>query len=268
MSRRGAGRGAALVTGATRNAGIAAATARALARDGWNVVTTGWRPFDASEPWGSRSEDAADLVAELGGLGASAAFHEDDLGSPAAAERIFDFAEETVGSVDALVVAHTHSRVGGLLETSLEEWDRHLDVNARGTFLLCAEFARRWRGERGTGRIVAFTSAAPLPGEAAYAASKGAIEWLTLTAAAELAPEGITVNAVDPGPTDTGWMDEELADAIRAESPLGRLGRPEDAAALVAFLCSAAGGWITGQILHSDGGFGSVRTLRRAREPL
>jgi len=261
-------RGAALVTGASRKDGIAAATARALARDGWNVVTTGWRPFDASESWGSRSEDAAELVAELRGLGANAEFHEEDLGDPEGAKRVFDFAEETVGPVDSLVVAHTHSRVGGLLETSLQEWDRHLDVNARGTFLLCAEFARRWRREWGTGRIVAFTSAPPLPGEVAYAASKGAIEWLALTVAAELAPQGITVNAVDPGPTETGWMGEGLADVIRAESPLGRLGRPEDVAELVAFLCSAAGGWITGQILHSDGGFGSIRTLRRAREPL
>lgn len=233
------------------------------------MVTTGWRPFDASEPWGSRSEDAGELVAELRALGAGgAAFHEDDLGDPAAAGRIFDFAEEAVGPVDALVAVHTHSSAGGLLETSLEEWDRHLDVNARGTFLLCAEFARRWRGEWGSGRIVVFTSAAPLPGEVAYAVSKGAIEWLTLTAAAELASRGITVNAVDPGPTETGWMDRELADVIRAESPLGRLGSAEDAARLVSFLCSAAGGWITGQVLHSDGGFGSIRTLRRAREPL
>jgi 3-oxoacyl-[acyl-carrier protein] reductase len=257
----------ALVTGASRQAGIGAATARALARDGWDVVTTGWRAFDASEPWGSHSEDAEDLVLELRGLGVNAAFHEDDLGDPAAAARIFDFAEKTAGPVDALVAVHAHSRVGGLLETSLEEWDHHLDVNARGTFLLCAEFARRWRGGRAKGRIVTFTSAPPLLGEVAYAASKGAIEWLTLTAAAELASRGITVNAVDPGPTDTGWMDQELADVIREESPLRRLGRPEEAAALVAFLCSEAGGWITGQILHSDGGFGSVRTLRRAREP-
>lgn len=258
----------ALVTGATRKDGIAAATARALARDGWNIVTTGWRAFDAGEPWGSRSEDAEELTAEVRSLGVRAAFREDDLADPPAAARVFDFAQETVGPVDALVAVHAHSGVGGLLEITLEEWNRHLDVNARGTFLLCAEFARRWQGERGSGRIVTFTSAPPLRGEVAYAASKGAIEWLTLTAAAELAPQGITVNAVDPGPTDTGWMDRRLAEIIRAESPLGRLGRAEDAAALVAFLCSPAGDWITGQILHSDGGFGAIRTLRRAREPL
>ena len=73
------------------------------------------------------------------------------------------------------------------------------------------------------------------------------------------------MNAVDPGPTDTGWMGRELYERIRAESPAGRLGRPEDVAGLVAFLCSEDAGWITGQVLHCDGGFGALRTLRRGR---
>jgi 3-oxoacyl-[acyl-carrier protein] reductase len=259
--------GSVLVTGATRRAGIAAAVAARLAQDGWNVATTGWRPFDASEPWGSREHEAEEIVGELQKLGVRAAFREANLRDPGAAGEVVDWAETAVGPLDALVVAHTHSRTGGLLETSVEEWDAHLEANARGTFLLCAAFAERWHGEPGSGRIVAFTSAAPLPGEVAYAASKGAIEWLTLTMAAELAPRGISVNALDPGPTDTGWLDPELYDLVRAESPMGRLGRPEDAAEVVAFLLSPAGGWVTGQILHADGGFGSLRTLRRGREP-
>lgn len=255
------------MTGATRKAGIAAAVALRLARDGWNVATTGWRAFDSSEPWGSRDREAEEIAEESRALGVRAEFREDDLGDPAAPERLVEWAEEAVGPLNALVITHTHSKNGGLLETSLEEWDRHLEVNARGAFLLCAAFARRWSGEPGTGRIVTFTSAVPLPGEVAYAASKGAIEWLTLTVAAELAERGITVNAVDPGPTDTGWLDSELHELVRTENPLGRLGRPEDAAELVAFLLSPAGGWMTGQILHSDGGFGSIRTLRRGRKP-
>jgi 3-oxoacyl-[acyl-carrier protein] reductase len=255
------------VTGATRRAGIAAAIVERLGRDGWNVATTGWRPFDATEPWGSLEHEAEEIVEGLRELGVRAAFFECDLGDPAAAARLVEWAEETVGPLDALVAAHAHSRVGALTDTSLEEWDRHLDVNARGTFLLCAEFARRWGGEPGTGRIVTLTSAPPLAGEVAYAGSKGAIEWVTIAVAAELAERGITVNAVDPGPTDTGWLDRDLSEVVRAESPLGRLGRPEDAAELVAFLLSAEGGWLTGQVLHSDGGFGSIRTLRHGREP-
>ena len=263
-----AGDVSALVTGATRRAGIAAAVALRLARQGWNVATTGWRPYDAEEPWGSRAEEADELVAELRGLGVRAAFREADLGDPDVPPLVLDFAEEALGPLDALVVAHARSRAGGLLETSVDEWNRHLEVNARGTFLLCAEFARRWKGETGRGRIVVLSSALPLAGELAYAASKGAVEWLASTAAAELAPRGITVNAVDPGPTDTGWLDAspELHERLRSASPLGRLGRPEDAAELIAFLLSPAGGWITGQVLHSDGGFGSIQTLRRGRE--
>jgi 3-oxoacyl-[acyl-carrier protein] reductase len=114
---------------------------------------------------------------------------------------------------------------------------------------------------------VSFTSGLPLVGELAYAASKGALEWITVSAAAELAPRGISVNAVDPGPTDTGWLSSELRERIEAEMPLGRLGRPEDSAALVAFLCSSSGGWITGQVIRCDGGWSSARTPRIGREP-
>ena len=265
----GSGRRGALVTGATRRAGIAAAVARALARDGWDVATTGWRPYDATEPWGSRQEEAEELVEELRASGVRASFREDDLADPDAAERIVAWAEEEVGRLGALVVAHTHSRVGGVLETEVAEWDRHLEVNARGAFGLCAAFARRWAGTPGSGRIVVYTSRPPLAGEIAYAASKGALDWLVLSLGAELAPRGITVNAIDPGPTDTGWLDQspELRERLLKEHPLGRLGRPEDSASVVAFLCSAEGGWVNGQILSCDGGFGTLRTGRRGREP-
>lgn len=129
-------------------------------------------------------------------------------------------------------------------------------------------FARGFRGEPGSGRIVNFTSNVPLLGEIAYAASKGAVEWMTMSAAVELGPHGITVNAVDPGPTETGWMTDELRARVEESTPLGRVGRPEDVAALAAFLCSARAGWITGQVLHSDGGFAFYRTPRRAGETL
>src|SRR6266508_1180761 len=244
----------ALVTGASRRAGIAAAVARALAADGWRLTLTGWSPHDAREGWSSEPEE---LASEL-----DAGWHEDDLADPDAPARIFDLA----GDVGALVNVHAHSESGGLLEATPEQLDRHFAVNARATSLLCAEFARHFNGEHGAGRIVNFTSAPPLAGELAYAASKGALEWVTLSAAAELAPRGITVNAVDPGPTDTGWMSREVRERIESEMPLGRLGRPQDSAALVAFLCSSEGGWITGQVIHCDGGWSSAQTLRFGRE--
>jgi 3-oxoacyl-[acyl-carrier protein] reductase len=193
---------------------------------------------------------------------------EADLGDPEEPVRVVSAAAEAVGPLTALVACHAVSELGGLLETSADQIDRHLLVNARGTLLLCAEFARRFRGVAGTGRIVTFTSGLPLTGEIAYAASKGAIEWLTVSAAVELGPRGITANAVDPGPTDTGWIGPELGDAIVRATPLGRVGRPEDAAALVAFLVSPAAGWITGRVLRSDGGFSWVRTPRRGGQAI
>jgi 3-oxoacyl-[acyl-carrier protein] reductase len=222
-------------------------------------VLTGWTPHDQREGFSSEPKE---LAAEL-----DAAWHEDDLSDPAAPARVFDAAEAAVGPLTALVCCHTHSEVRGLLEEGAEQVDRHLAVNVRGTLLLIAEFARRFRGEHGSGRIVTFSSGLPLAGEIAYAASKGGVEWLTISAAAELAARGISVNAIDPGPTETGWISPELRERLLAEAPLGRLGRPEDSAELVAFLCSERGGFITGQVLRCDGGWSTVRTSRRGRAP-
>jgi 3-oxoacyl-[acyl-carrier protein] reductase len=94
-----------------------------------------------------------------------------------------------------------------------------------------------------------------MPSELAYAATKGAIEAFTVTLAAEVGHRGITVNAVNPGPTDTGWMSEELTLELSVRFPAGRVGEPEDVARLVAFLAGSEAAWITGQIIHSEGGF-------------
>jgi len=94
-----------------------------------------------------------------------------------------------------------------------------------------------------------------MPGKLAYVATKGALDAFTVTLAAEVASRGITVNAVDPGPTDTGWMSEEVKQTLLPRFPMGRVGQPEDAARLIAFLASKDAGWITGQIIRSTGGF-------------
>jgi 3-oxoacyl-[acyl-carrier protein] reductase len=180
---------------------------------------------------------------------------------------VLDAAEASVGPIAALVLAHTESRLGGILDTSSTDFDRHLAVNARSVLLLMSEFARRFRGKAGTGRIVAFTSDA-IHGEVAYGASKAVLERMVVAAAAELGPLGLTVNVVDPGPTDTGWMSGELRKRFEDLSPLGRVGRPEDAAELVAFLCSPRAGWITGQVITSDGGWSIRPTVRAGRTPI
>jgi 3-oxoacyl-[acyl-carrier protein] reductase len=109
-----------------------------------------------------------------------------------------------------------------------------------------------------SGRIIQITSGqslGPMPGEISYVSTKGAIDAMTPSLAAELGHKGITVNAVDPGPTDSGWMNETLRQEFTTRFSLGRLGVPNDAAKLIAFLASDDSEWITGQIIHSNGGF-------------
>jgi len=118
-------------------------------------------------------------------------------------------------------------------------------------------FARSINKEKG-GRIINLSSGqfkGPMENEIAYAATKGAVDALTISLAAELAPKGITVNAVNPGPTDTGWMDQKLKDELLKKFPQGRIGQPEDTAKLVSFLASKEAEWITGEIINSEGGF-------------
>jgi 3-oxoacyl-[acyl-carrier protein] reductase len=254
---------AALVTGVSRLSGIAAAAARAMTKDGWTVAGTGYRAYDETEPWGAEPDAPDRLLAER----ALAAWSEDDLADSDAPARVLDVAENAVGPLTALVIAHTESRTGGIFDTTATSFDRQMAVNARATLLLVAEFARRFRAEPGRGRVVAFTSSA-IHGEVGYGASKAAVEKIVIAAAAELGPQGITVNAINPGPTDTGWMSDELREQFHKATPLDRIGLPEDAAALVAFLCSPRGGWITGQILVSDGGIRVAPAFRRGRKPV
>ena len=231
---------AALVTGVSRRRGIAAAVAERLRNDGMTVVTTGWTPYDAVTHPGVDEQTETDLQFDLG-----------DAEAPA---KLVDAAQEKAGPITALVVAHTCDEGGGVFEQTPELIDRHLSVNVRGTLLLLRTFAERLGDPQTPGRVVIFTSGPPQTGSIAYAASKGALEWITYSAATELGPRGITVNAVNPGPNQTGWMTPEIEHEAARRTPLGRAGHPEDAAALVSFLLSDDAAFINGQVLTSDGG--------------
>ena len=227
--------------------------AKRLASDGWDVGLTWWLPADSGLRWSGGPDEPFQLVEDLREAGVRVAWHEADLADPAAPKEIFEAIETELGTVTALVNSHAVSLAGGIFDTSVEEFDRHMAVNARATLLLIREFARRLPTGM-SGRVVSLTSDA-LHGEVAYGASKAALERITTAAARELAPRGITVNAVNPGPNDTGWMDARVRRRLLHDMPMGRLGRPDDTAALVSFLCSEDGGWITGQVLVSNGGF-------------
>lgn len=221
----------ALITGLGSRRGIGHATAARLAARGDRVFATGWNAADL--PWPFLNADLAELDA------------------PA---RVFDAAEAEIGPVDVLVLNHAHSERDNLDTFQPDVLDRHLAVNVRGSLLLCQEFARR--NGSGWGRIVFLTSGQslhPMPEEVSYAASKGAVEAIGLALAGGLASRGITVNAVDPGATDTGWIPPDSLADWSARSPRGRVGQPEDAARIVEFLTSEEADWITGQLIRSRG---------------
>lgn len=242
----------ALVTGVGRAVGIALR----LAADGWDVATNHWDPYDARMPWGHRAADLESISGSLRDAGADSVAVPADLERTDAPGALFDAVEAGLGPVTALVLAHCESVDSDLLHTSVESFDRHFAVNARASWLLIAEFAARYRGQPGAGRIVALTSDDAV-GNLPYGASKAALDRIVIAAARELSSQRITANVINPGPVDTGWMTaDQLAGAI-GSNPRGRAGRPSDIASLVAFLCSPAGEWINGQLLYADGGVSS-----------
>jgi 3-oxoacyl-[acyl-carrier protein] reductase len=141
-----------------------------------------------------------------------------------------------------------------------ETIDYNFSVNSRAAALLIAEYARRHmlRGAN-WGRVITLTTggASGFPGEVSYGASKAALESYSQAAAHELGPVGITVNIVSPGPTQTGWIEPDIAAGFAQQTALRRVGQPEDVAAVVLLLASNQAGWITGQRIAADGGFRS-----------
>lgn len=246
----------ALVTGVSRNIGIGAAISRYLAESGANIFTTYYRPFDELMPWGSNSNEAEDIIESLKLQEVKASGIEANLAEAETPKKLFDEVEKTLGKVDILINNAAHDQQADIYSLSPELLDTHYAVNVRGTTLLCAEFVKRHDGREG-GRIINLTSGqtlAPMPENLPYAITKGAIEALTISLSASLTSKNITVNAVDPGATDTGWMSDQFRSKLENEAPFGRVGMPEDAAKIVLFLASAQGQWITGQIIRSRGG--------------
>jgi 3-oxoacyl-[acyl-carrier protein] reductase len=229
----------ALVTGADNPRGIGRAVVRALAERGAVVACTVLPGSTASE-------------AEIGAVPIEA-----DLSDPEAPEALLAAVEAFVGRPAILVNNAAHSTTDGYEALDAATLDAHWAVNVRAPALLSCELARRH--DPGTpGRIVNLVSGqflGPMPGELAYTATKGALQAFTVQLAAEVAALGITVNAVGPGPNDTGWIDDALREQLVPRFPAGRIGRPEDAARVVAWLCSEEAAWVTGQVIHAEGGF-------------
>ena len=265
-SRPLAGR-VAIVTGVSRRVGIGLAVARRLAALGAGLFVTSWAAHDREQPWGADPGGVAAVLAELGSGDASSPavgrveHLEADLLDPEAPDRVMAAAVEAFGHVDILVCNHARSSLGGLGQLTTAELDASFAVNTRAVLLLVQAFAAQHDGRPG-GRVVLFTSGqhlGPMPGELAYAASKGALVEVTASLADTLADRGVTVNTINPGPTDTGYVDQATRERVATMFPAGRWGAPADAARLVAWLCTDDAAWVTGQVVNSEGGFRRFR---------
>lgn len=241
-------RPAAIVTGASR--GIGAAIAQRLGRDGFNVVVN----------YAGSAAEAEVVAQSIAAAGGQAIAVQADVADAAAVARLFDQATATFGRVDVLVnnAGVMPSHTPHLADTDDATFDRLIAINLRGSFNAMREAARRL--EPG-GRIVNFSTSVvgtAMPGYAVYAATKSAVETMTLILAKELRGKNITVNAVAPGPTATAlFLDgkaPELVERLAQMNPLGRLGTPEDIAGTVSFLVGPDGAWINGQTLRANGG--------------
>ena len=236
----------AIVTGGSR--GIGRAVSRRLARDGLAVVVNYAHDADA----------AAQTVAAITADGGRAIAVQADVADENAVTALFDRAGTEFGGVDAVVNCAGGLALSPIADLDLTVLDALHRTNIRGAFVVARQAARRLRTG---GSFVAFSTSVvgtQFPGYGAYAASKGAVEAMTLILARELRGRDITVNTIAPGPTATdlfleGKTDEEV-ERLAKIPPLERLGTPDDIAQVVAFLTGPEGHWVNGQILRANGG--------------
>ncbi|MER5802270.1 SDR family oxidoreductase [Streptomyces mirabilis] len=245
-STPGTSRRVAVVTGGSR--GIGRETAERLAADGYAVVVN----------YAGNEAEADKTVAAITEAGGEAIAVRADVADETEVAALFDATESTYGGVDVVVHAAGVMALAPLVDLDLDALDRMHRTNVRGTFVVDQQAARRLRAG---GALINFSSsviALAIPGYSAYAATKGAVEAMTLIVARELRGRDVTVNAVAPGPTATALFlegkDEETIARMAAQPPLERLGTPRDIAEVVSFLAGPAGRWVNGQVLRANGG--------------
>ncbi len=237
----------ALVTGASR--GIGAATATRLAQQGYEIVVN----------YLSQVERARAVVQQIESLGRKAIAVQADVSDYAHVQRMIETTVQEFGELHILVNNAGYSSHGGLEQLLVDEWQKMIAVTLNGAFY-CAKLAVPYMRQAGWGRIINLCSLRAMTGSshgAHYAAAKAGLIGLTKSLALELAPHHITVNAVAPGYTDTEMNRKSLAekgDRIRSSIPLKRVARPEEIASVIAFLCSDAASYITGETINVNGG--------------
>jgi 3-oxoacyl-[acyl-carrier protein] reductase len=236
-----------IVTGSSR--GIGRAVARRLASDGFAIAAN----------YAGNATKAEEVVAEIKSAGGQATATQADVANAADVERLFKETIDTFGGLDVVVNCAGIMPLSLIAEADLELFDKVIATNLRGTFLVLRQAARHVSSG---GRIIAFSSsviAKAFPTYGPYIASKAGVEGLVRVLANELRGRDITVNAVAPGPVATELFltgkTEAQIEQLRKQSPLERLGQPEDISNVVSFLAGPDGRWINGQILRANGGF-------------
>ena len=257
----------AIVTGANNPQGIGAATALAFAREGAKVVLVYKRLFRAFDPektgfngvdryFAANAGDASIVESKLKELNTDYLILESDISNETAVKDIYAATLNRFGRVDILVNNAADGDMDGIdtIETITQAViDDTFAVNVRGSLLMIREFVNH-RGE--DGRIINFSTDAAqvFAGQITYGGSKATLEALTRSIAMEVGKYGITVNCIAPGPTQTGWIDEELEKAVLPLIPMGKLIQPEDIAETILFLSSRQARMLTGQVIKVSGG--------------
>jgi 3-oxoacyl-[acyl-carrier protein] reductase len=264
-----------LITGANNPTGIGAAAARAFAREGARVAVTYLRlpperyGFQVEEVrqavspglayyHAQRMKTAGDLLQTIRSENGQAEAREVDLTDPANIPGLFDWVETVFGPVDILVNNAAHyADSDTIFSITADVLDQSFDVNVRAAVLLTAEFVRRCQQRKARwGRIINLSTdaAQTFAGQIAYGASKAAMEAFTRSIAIEVGPLGITVNAVAPGPVQSGYISAAFEAELTQAIPLRRIGQPDDIADAIVYLASEQARWLTGQVLKVSGG--------------
>lgn len=239
----------AVVTGASK--GIGAGIAKGLAAEGASVVVN----------YASSKDGADRVVREITEAGGKAVAVKGDVAKAADVRHLFKETREAFGKVDVLVNNAGVFQFHPLAEVTEDEFHRQFNINVLGLILATREAAAHFGPDGGSViNIGSVISDDPLPNSVVYSATKGAVDTITQQLARELAPRKIRVNSINPGGTETegsrklGIADSEFGAQIVAQTPLGRLGQPEDIAPVAVFLASNDSAWLTGEIILASGG--------------
>lgn len=248
----------AIVTGASRSTGIGAAICLSLAKAGADIFFTHWSKFDEKEGNGLEVGFPTILSEKIKSLGVRSEHILLDLSLDESSTKLLEAVEETLGTACILVNNATYESPSNFRNLNTKILDKHYKVNNSGTLMLSVEFAKRYEEvfvNKKDGRIINLVSCGPDPNNLAYIATKGMIIAITEPLSVALAPIGITVNSINPGPTDSGWINKDIKDFLLPQFPTGRIGKPEDAAKVITFLASDDSYWLTGQTIRCEGGF-------------